>query len=254
MCDGLFEQLIKFLNIFKEFGDYMSKEREKEILEILLKQKNVTVKQLANILFISEPSVRRDLASLEKQHLIKRIHGGAVLEETLMSKNKIPFLIREYEQSDDKILIAQKAIEFVKDNDVVFLDASTSCYYLIPFLASKRNITVVTNGVKALTKLAEYDINTISTGGSLVNSCLALVGEEAFKTIETFNADIAFFSCRGLSCDGYLTDIAPEENNIRKRMIKNSRKAYLLCASEKFGKKYFHNLCHKDELTGIITI
>lgn len=232
----------------------MSKDREKQILEILLKQKKVSVKELADFLFISEPSVRRDLASLEKQNLIKRIHGGAMLEETMLSKNKIPFLIREYEQSSAKVLIAQKAIDLINDNDVIFMDASTSCYYLIPFLSSKRNITVVTNGVKALTKLAEYDINTISTGGTLVNSCLALVGEEAYKTIETFNADIAFFSCRGLSDDGYLTDIAPEENNIRKRMMKNSKKSYLLCASEKFGKKYFHNLCHKDELTGIITV
>ena len=80
------------------------------------------------------------------------------------------------------------------------------------------------------------------------------MGEDAFKTIESYNADIAFFSCRGLSDEGYLTDIAPEENHIRKRMIKNSNKAYLLCASDKIGKKYFHNLCHKDELTGIITI
>lgn len=231
----------------------MNKDREKQILEILLKQKKIMVRQLAEVLFISEPSVRRDLASLEKQNLIKRIHGGAVLEETALSKNKIPFLIREYEQSSAKIEISKKAIEKIKDNDVVFLDASTSCYYLIPFLASKRNLTVVTNGVKALTKLAEYDINTISTGGALVNSCLALVGEEAYKTIETINANIAFFSCRGLSSDGYLTDIAPEENNIRKRMIKNSKRAYLLCDGKKFDKKYFHNLCHKDDIDGIIT-
>ena len=242
------------MSVCESVGDYMNKDREKEILEILLKQKNVTVKQLADSLFISEPSIRRDLASLEKQHLIRRIHGGAVLEETMLSKNKIPFLIREYEQSSEKVLIAQKAIDLINDNDVIFMDASTSCYYLIPFLSSKRNITVVTNGVKALTKLAEYDINTISTGGTLINSCLALVGEEAYKTIETFNADIAFFSCRGISDDGYLTDIAPEENNIRKQMMKNSKKSYLLCASEKFGKKYFHNLCHKDELNGIITV
>ncbi len=242
------------MSVCESVGDYMNKDREKEILEILLKQKNVTVKQLADSLFISEPSIRRDLASLEKQNLIKRIHGGAVLEETMLSKNKIPFLIREYEQSSAKVLIAEKAIDLINDNDVIFMDASTSCYYLIPFLSSKRNITVVTNGVKALTKLAEYDINTISTGGTLINSCLALVGEEAYKTIETFNADIAFFSCRGISDDGYLTDIAPEENNIRKQMMKNSKKSYLLCASEKFGKKYFHNLCHKDELNGIITV
>lgn len=230
----------------------MNIEREKQILEILLKEKRATVQQLAKALFISEPSVRRDLASLEKQNLIKRVHGGAVLEETALSRNKIPFLIREYEQSSAKVQIAQKAIELVRDNDVVFLDASTSCYYLIPFLAARRNLTVITNGVKALAKLAEYDITVFSTGGALINSCLVLVGEEACQTIESFHADIAFFSCRGVSDDGFLTDIAREENIVRKRMIQRSRKSYLLCATEKFGKTYYHNLCHKDEITGIL--
>ena len=230
----------------------MSIDREKQILEILLKEKKSSVKQLAKILFVSEPSVRRDLQSLEKQNLIKRIHGGAVIEETALSKNKIPFLIREYEQSSAKTMIAKKAIDLICDNDIVFLDASTSCYYLIPFLASKRNLTVITNGVKALIKLAEYGINTISTGGALLNSCLALVGEEAYKTIETYNADIALFSCRGVSNDGYLTDFSLEENNARKKMIQHARKSYLLCTSEKIGKSYFHNLCHKDDITGII--
>jgi DeoR family fructose operon transcriptional repressor len=230
----------------------MSISREKQILEILLKEKKASVSQLAGALFISEPSVRRDLQSLEKQNLIKRIHGGAMLEENAISKNKIPFLLREYEQSGAKAVIAAKAIDLINDNDVIFMDASTSCYYLIPFLASKRNLTVITNGVKALTKLAEYGINTVSTGGALLNSCLALVGDEAYKTIEKYNADIALFSCRGLSENGYLTDISQEENYVRRKMIEHSKKSYLLCATDKFGKSYFHNLCHKNDITGII--
>lgn len=230
----------------------MSAEREKRILEILLQKKKVTVKELSKKLFISEPSVRRDLASLEKQNLIKRNHGGAFLDESSVSKNKIPFLLREYEHSSAKALIASKAINLVNDNDVIFMDASTSCYYLIPFLASKTGITVVTNGVKSLLKLAEYGISTVSTGGVLASSRLVLTGEEAYKTIESFNANIAFFSCRGISVDGYLTDIAPDENNVRKQMIKRSQRSYLLCATEKFDKGYFHNLCHKDDITGII--
>lgn len=230
----------------------MSIEREKQILEILLRDKEVTVKQLAKALFISEPSIRRDLLNLEKQSLIKRIHGGAVLEETPQSKNRIPFLIREYEQSEAKAIIAQKAIELINDNDIVFLDGSTSCYYLIPFLATKNNLTVITSGVKALSKLAEYGISTISTGGTLLNTSLSLVGEEAYKTIETYNASIALFSCRGVTEDGFLTDISPEENNVRKKMIKQSKKSYLLCANDKFDKSYFHILCHKDEIDGII--
>ena len=230
----------------------MSIDREKQILEILIKEKKVSVKYLAKALFISEPSLRRDLQSLEKQNLIKRFHGGAILEETALSKNKIPFLIREYEQSSAKSIIAQKALSLINDNDVIFLDASTSCYYLIPLLSSKRNLTVITNGVKALSKLAEYGINTISTGGSLINSCLSLVGADAHKTIENYNAESAFFSCRGVSEDGFLTDISIEESNVRKNMIKHAKKSYLLCATEKLNKRYFYNLCHKNDITGII--
>ncbi len=231
----------------------MNKEREKYILEKLLAQKQVSVKELAKELYTSEPSVRRDLASLENQNLLRRIHGGAVLLESALSELRIPFVIRELEQSDAKIIMAQKAIELVHDNDVIFLDASSSAYALIPFLAAKKNLTVITNGLKAMYKLAEYNINTVSTGGKLLNSCLALVGENSYEVINGFNADIAFFSCRGLSLGGKLTDISEEEDNVRKQMIKNSNKSYLLCAAEKIGKTYYHNLCTVKEISGIIT-
>jgi len=231
----------------------MNKERERSILEIMLKEKSVTVKGLARALYISEPSIRRDLAELERQNLIKRTHGGAVLEETALSKNKIPFLVRELEESHGKLVIARRAAELVSDNDVIFLDASTSAYCVIDFLTEKKNITVVTNGVKALIKLAEYGINTVSTGGALVPSCLALVGEEAYKTVETLNADVAFFSARGLSDDGLVTDISPEENYVRIRMIANAKRAYMLCTADKRGKKHFHTLIKANRLDGIIT-
>ena len=88
----------------------MSTEREKEILKLLLANKRVTVDELSQRLFTSESSVRRDLARLENQQLIKRVHGGAVLEENSISTLKIPFVIRELEQSDEKIKIAKRAI------------------------------------------------------------------------------------------------------------------------------------------------
>ncbi len=231
----------------------MNKERERIILEKLLANKSVTVKELALELYMSEPSIRRDLASLEKQNLLRRVHGGAVLCDNALSELKIPFAIRELEDSDAKIIMAKKAIALVNDNDVIFLDASSSAYALIPFIAVKKNLTVITTGIKALNKLAEYNINTISTGGRLINSCMSLVDEEAYGVIDSFNADIMFFSCRGLSYDGKLTDISDKENLIRKRMIKNAKKSYLLCAGEKFGKVYYHNLCTADDITGIIS-
>ena len=231
----------------------MNKEREKKILEEILKSKKVTVKELAKKLYISEPSIRRDLLSLEKQNLIKRIHGGAVIEENGISATKIPFVIRELEQSDAKIFMAQKASSLVKDGDVIFLDSSSSAYNIIPYLALKNNITVITCGIKALAKLGEYNIKAICTGGTLIPSCQTLVGDDAYNIIEQNNADIFFFSCRGLSSEGLLTDISEQENYVRRKMMKNSAKSYLLCASEKFNKKYFHNLCSVKDITGIIS-
>ena len=231
----------------------MSKEREKEILKLLLAKKKVTVCELSEKLYTSASSVRRDLARLEKQGLIKRVDGGAQILEDSISSLKIPFVMRELEQSDAKILIAKKAIGLVSDYDVIFMDASSSAYTLIPYLASKNHLTVITNGVKTLSRLGEFGIKAISTGGELLPSCSALIGEEAYKTVAHFNANIAFFSCRGLSPSGMLTDFSDEENYVRLRMIERSEKSYLLCAGDKFQKSYFHNLCSYKDITGIIS-
>ena len=233
----------------------MNREREKLILEIMLKEKRVEVKKLSNLLYASEPSVRRDLASLENQGLIRRIHGGAVLNENGSGETKIPFLIRELEESNEKLIIARKAASLVKDGDVIFLDASSSAFNMIPFLSDKRDITVITNGIKAINALCEYkgnNVKVISTGGKVHTTCLAFVGEDAFRTIEQYNADVCFFACRGLSEDGRLTDIAPDEDYVRLKMIEHSKKTYLLCTAEKIGKVYYHNICHLDKISGAI--
>ncbi len=229
----------------------MNKEREKAILEIAIKEKRVTVKNLAQRLYASEPSIRRDLSSLQMQRLLKRTHGGAVLDENALSEIKIPFLIRELEKSDEKVKIARKAAELVADNSVLFLDASTSAYNLVPFLAQKQNLLVVTNGLKTLQRLAEQNIACVGTGGRVLNSSMAFVGEESYRTVAQFNADYFFFSCRGYA-NGLLSDISQQENLVRQEMLRHAKKAYLLCTSSRLGKVFYHNLCTKKDLTGVI--
>lgn len=231
----------------------MNKEREKQILQILLKDKKIMVNEVSTKLFASKASIRRDLMSLENQGLIKRIHGGAIIEENSISSQKIPFAIRELEQSDAKIVMAKKALDYIEDYNVIFLDASSSAYNIVPFLITKHHLTVITSGIKTLIKLGECGIRAFSTGGELLASCQSLVGEEACKYVEGINADVAFFSCRGVSDDGMLSDISSRENYVRQKMINQSKRAYLMCASEKFGKKYYHNLCSARSITGIIS-
>ncbi|MEI3204900.1 MAG: hypothetical protein V8S73_09850 [Lachnospiraceae bacterium] len=113
----------------------------------------------------------------------------------------------------------------------------------------KENITVITNGIRALMKLCEYNLRAVSTGGILLNSSCALSGEEAYATIARYNAD--FSSCR--PDNGELTDISEAEDYIRLHMMERSKKAYLLCNSSKFSTRCFHHLCHASELSGIIS-
>ena len=213
----------------------MNREREKSIMEIAVKEKTVTVKDLAHRLYASEPSIRRDLCSLEKQKLVRRTHGGAVLDESALSDTMIPFLIRELEKSDEKIVIARKAASLVPDESVVFLDASTSAYRMIPFLSEKRNLLVITNGIKALMKLSESHINCIGTGGEVVHSCLAFVGENAHALIERYNADFS-----------------QPEDAVRQKMITHAKRSYMLCTSDKFDQTYYHTLCTTADITGVI--
>ncbi len=231
----------------------MNKEREKLILERIIKEKRVYVKELAKEIYASEPSIRRDLQSLEKQGFVKRIHGGAILEESHASAIKIPFMIRELEQSDEKLKMAKRAAELVQDGYTIMLDGSSSAYNIIPFLRGKNNLTIITNGIKALQRAGEYNINVYSSGGHLLASCQTLVGEEAHRTISSFNADVFFFSCRGLTEDGVLTDISIEEDTARQYMLRSSKTRVLLCNSKKLGKRYMHTLCTKEDVDYIIS-
>ena len=230
----------------------MNAERERAIMQIIVRQKQVTVRDLAKTLYASEPSIRRDLNSLEKQQFIRRIHGGAILSEKALDV-KIPFLLRELEKADEKVTIARCAAEMIGDGDVVFLDSSTSAYNLVPFLKSKKNLTVITNGIRTLEKLCEMEIDCIGTGGRVIDRCMAFVGEEAVEAVSRYNADYCFFACRGLTDDGQLTDVSEHEDNVRRKMIEYAKKSYLLCTSDRRGKKLYHNICKVTDITGIIT-
>ncbi len=179
---------------------------------------------------------------LAKEGLIRRTHGGAEFIGN-ESDNKIPFTVRALEDYNAKIAMAQKAAALVKDDFVIMLDGSSSAYNVIPFLKDKKNLTVITNGVKAIDLLEKTDIKTICTGGYFLPPLKTLVGQDAIDLLDKYNADIAFFSCRGLTEDGKASDFSIEENAVRQKMIKQSRIKVLLCAKKKFGKKYVHNLC-----------
>jgi len=227
-------------------------EREEKILGILSINDITSVDEIAEKLFVSKPTVRRDLNKLAKKGLVSRTHGGATIIKK-SADEKIPYSLREHEQSNAKFIIAKKAVNFIKDGYTIMIDGSTSALAIVPLLSEFNNLIVITNSAKASIVLGQMGIKNICTGGHMINKSYSYTGEEAIRTVKNYNADIAFFSCRGVSEDGYLTDNSIEENQLRRVMMEKSHKLVFLCDKSKFGKTYLNNLCHISEIDEIIS-
>ena len=226
-------------------------DREEKILDILRRQGSAGADEMARELYISRPTLRRDLIKLEQKGAVNRTHGGAKLT-TRPADNTIPASLRMDEDSRAKNMIAAEAAKLVRDGDTVMLDGSTSALYLAAALREKHDVVVITSGARTALILGEMGINTICTGGQLIGSSESFIGGDALRTISCYNADVVFFSCRGLDDEGNLTDNSVGEDLVRLEMMKRSRKSVLLLDSGKIGRRCLHNLRHVSEIDHVV--
>ena len=229
----------------------LSTTRQQQILEILHRDRSATVASLAKEVFASEPTIRRDLNILEQQGKVKRVYGGVILD--FSPDQETPYNVRALQNIPAKIAMAKKASAYVKNGDVIFLDASSSAFQMISHLKQLNDIIVITSGLKTALALAENGIHVISTGGHVIPSSYSYSGSHAEACIRELRADVLFFSCRGLSNAGEMTDVSIEENNMRKAMFSRAKKKILLCDSSKFNKEYIYSLGMVDDIDVVIS-
>lgn len=227
-------------------------ERELEIRKILMQKGYASVQELSQWLYTSPSSVRRDLASLEKQGLVKRSYGGA--EPVKSSSQILPFSTRAHQNIPAKKAMARKAAKMVPDGAIIFLDQSSSAFFVACELQGRADLTVVTNNVEILVLLGQSKLDVIACGGRLSRSNRnCLLGSDAQDTFSQIHADIAFFSARALSADGIIWDCDREEVCLRQSMLQNAHKRIFLCASEKFPLQAGYRQCTLDDVDYMIT-
>ena len=227
--------------------------RKDEILEILHMYNYATVHFLSNALHISASSVRRDLTAMEAQGLVKRSHGGVSIAE---GNNALtPFPMRMKENSIAKRKICQKAAALINDDDVIFVDGSTTCLYLPEFIRDKNNITVLTNSLKLCEMLLGYqNVTVYSTGGSFhLRNEQVLVGPFAEHVCQNVHTNIMFFSARAISASGLITDLNEPETHVRHVALENTERPVFLCDRSKFNKSSTFSVCRAQDISCIIT-
>ena len=226
-------------------------ERRKAIMERLKKDEKVYVRDLARDFKVTEETVRRDLERLEKEDLLSRNYGGAVLKAPVA--DALSFTRRTFVNSDGKERIAKKAANLISGSSRIMLDAGTTALALLTYLKGERGITVVTNSARALTLASDGVITIYSTGGKLKQHALALTGPAAVKTIRGYNADVACIACKGLDLVGGVLESDGEEAVIKQEMLSRAAKKILLADNTKFDRAAFAVIAPWDTFDMIIT-
>ncbi|MBM7635164.1 DeoR/GlpR family DNA-binding transcription regulator [Geomicrobium sediminis] len=213
----------------------LSIKRKEAILEVIKKQDVVTIQQLIDAVVASESTIRRDLIELEKEEQLTRVHGGASLQKR---RHDEPSMIEKTTRNkEEKQGIAMYAAKAVQSGSCIYLDAGSTTYEMIPYLAD-RDLLVVTNGIQHVQTLMEYGIETYIIGGKVKSQTGALVGTKAVESLRFYRFDYAFLGMNGVALDGYTTP-DPEEANVKQTAMDNSAKSFVLADHTKFDQVSF---------------
>ncbi|MDE6273603.1 MAG: DeoR/GlpR family DNA-binding transcription regulator [Clostridiales bacterium] len=223
-------------------------ERLDEIMDILSEKKYCTVNELASAMYVTPITIRRDLKLLEQQGVVNKCYGGVSV--ITHSNRDVPLIVREASNHKSKDLIAKEAIKMIAEGSTVFLDASSTAAHIAEHLTPEQHVTVITNGIKALTILAERQITAYGTGGKLLGNSLAFAGANAEAMVSGMNVDTMFFSSQGITLDGNISDYSEHETKLRQIMLKRAKRKYFLFDSSKVSKTYLFHVCNIADVDG----
>ena len=231
--------MIKECAIIKiEVMKVLTEKRQEIMVNYIDDHKICRVADLSKVTSSSPATVRRDLASMEKRGIIKRIHGGA---RTLKNQAAdIAQHIRFNLNRDLKRQIAQYAVKIhISPGMTIFLDAGTTIYEMVPFLTDIQDITVVTNGLETAQECINAGIFTIMLGGLVKKDTHATVGQSVLRQLGALNLSCAFIGANGLNKNGQYTTPDIAEADVKQKAIKQAEFSYVLMDKTKIARQTF---------------
>ncbi|MFW0182191.1 DeoR/GlpR family DNA-binding transcription regulator [Rothia sp. CCM 9417] len=239
-----------------------AEERRAEIAKLVASARRVNGADLARRYEVTMETVRRDLATLEADGKLRRVHGGAVTVEQSTSVES-SIALRQNMNTPEKQKIALRAYELLRDSDAgaVVLDAGTTIEILADRIAaadfslkSGADRLIITHALHIAVKLAEADgIVLDMVGGQLRKMTWAAVGTRAAAHFETIRPDIAFIGVNGLDAEFGLSTPGLNEAIVKTAIVKSARRVVLLCDSAKFGQESLVRFAGLGDIDTLIT-
>jgi DeoR/GlpR family transcriptional regulator of sugar metabolism len=222
------------------------------LLNLLQQEGQLSVRACSDTLGVSEVTIRNDLAVLEREGLLQRTWGGAMLRQQLRPEGA--FMARLQEHRDEKERIAVVAAQQVHDNDTIFLDASTTAYYIAQHLKERQNLTIITNGMYTALELGPLPtITTIVLGGQVRGDTGSLVGTLSADLLAKLHVGKGFFSARGLTLTQGLMESTIVEGQLKELVISHVDQVVAVLDASKLGSTSLTTFCPVNAIRCLIT-
>jgi len=208
-------------------------QRKRALLEALRRDGRVDAAAIAVELGVTGETVRKDLIQLERQGLLRRVHGGAVPVGYLSFE---PAVDARTGFLSEKVRIARAALAQVPDRGAVLVDAGSTTAQLVEVFPGDRELTVYTNALPlALSLLTRPLVTVFTLGGRVRAKTFAEVEDWAARALAEINVDVAFVGANGVSVSRGLTTPDPSEAAVKRRMLSCARRRVLLVDHSKVG-------------------
>lgn len=227
-------------------------ERQEKILTYINEKQKVSTKELSEIFEMSAVTIRSDINDLARRGLIIKSHGGALSVQSLISL-EIPS-VRKFQQNvESKQEIAALAVEMIRDDDVIILDAGSTTLEVAKRIHSN-HVTVITNDLKVSVALAENEnITLLVTGGQLIPSVYTLAGADTVHYFSRIKVNRLFLGCDAFDFTWGISNRTMEEIAIKQAMISAAREVIVVADHSKFDRQVFVHLCDLQSVHVLIT-
>jgi DeoR/GlpR family transcriptional regulator of sugar metabolism len=227
-------------------------ERLRQIRELLVAERKVTVAHVSRRFQVSEVTARHDLDVLADQGAAIRMRGGAVSRDG--ASFELAFEVRLRRQHREKLVIAKYAAALVEEGEVVALDGSTTSYHIALELKARRELVVITNSLRLANVFLEAPrITVIVTGGVLRHAVSSLVGELGEMALSRTRIGKGFFGARGMVLGEGLTELNSDETRLKQAMVRACTEVIGVVDHTKWRRAGFLTFAQADQISRLIT-
>ncbi|SFN36264.1 DeoR/GlpR family DNA-binding transcription regulator [Mycetocola miduiensis] len=204
----------------------------------------IAVVETSERLGVARETIRRDLAVLERQGVVRRHRGGAVLID------RVPFELslqtRQSTEARERRAIAERIVGDLPEEGSILLDSGSMTLEIAMLLPENRTLLVVTNSLPVAALLAGRERLTVLTiPGQARAVTQATVGDWAGRRLAQLHVDVAVVGANGVHLEAGVTTTLPEEAEVKRGMLRAARRRVLAVTASKFGAISF---CHAADI------